>query len=54
VELQELLVNVHDALHEPSVPRSAERIEILAILRLLFRRMLERELEVVAPLSARK
>jgi hypothetical protein len=54
VELQELLVDVHDALHEPSVPRSPERIEILAMLRLLFRRMLERELEVTAPLSARK
>jgi hypothetical protein len=54
VELQELLVDVHDALHEPSVPRSPEWIEILAMLRLLFRRMLERELEVTAPLSARK
>jgi hypothetical protein len=60
VELQALLVDLQEALHEPSVPQStepaesAERIEISAVLRLLFRRMLERELEVTAPPSARK
>ncbi len=54
VELQGLLADVHQALHRPSVPQSAERIEILAMLQLLFRRMLERELEVTAPHSARK
>jgi len=60
VELQGLLIDVHDALHGPSTsenaerPQSAERIEMLAMLRLLFRRMLERELEITAPPSARK
>jgi hypothetical protein len=60
VELQGLLVDVHETLHGPSMPegterpQSTERIEILAMLRLLFRRMLERELKVTAPLAARK
>jgi hypothetical protein len=60
VELQGLLVDVQEALHGPSTPESAERtvsaerIEVFAMLRLLFRRMLERELEVTAPSSARK
>ena len=49
VELQSLLVDVHETLHEPSKPKSAERIEILSILRLLLRRMLERELKVSLP-----
>jgi hypothetical protein len=60
VELQALLVELQQALHEPSSseeadrPASAERIEILAMLRRLFRRMLQRELQVTAPPSARK
>lgn len=54
VELQGLLVELQEALHEPPSskgfqrPASAERIEILAMLRALFRRMLEREMEVTA------
>jgi hypothetical protein len=60
VELQGLLVDLQEALHGPSAPESAERppsaerIEILAMLRVLFRRMLERELEVTAPPAAKK
>ena len=66
VELQGLLVDVQEALHGPTNPEaidrpesaerllSAERIEILAMLRALFRRMLERELQVTAPPTARK
>ncbi len=60
VELQGLLADVQEALHGPSTsegadrPVSADRIEILSMLRALFRRMLERELEVTAPPSARK
>jgi len=60
VELQGLLVELQEVLHGPSTPQdaerppSAERIEILAMLRVLFRRMLARELEVTAPPAARK
>ncbi|MGA7762367.1 MAG: hypothetical protein WCA59_11510 [Candidatus Binataceae bacterium] len=60
VELQELLVELQKALHGSSMPQgaerppSAERIEMLAMLRVLLRRMLERELEVTAPPAARK
>ncbi len=60
VELQGLLVGLQDALHGPSTPQSVERpastvrIEISAMLRELFRRMLERELEITVPPSARK
>ena len=60
VELQGLLVELQKALHRPSSsggterPESAEQIEIKAMLRLLFRRMLQRELEITAPPSARK
>jgi len=66
VELQGLLVDAQGALHAPTNPEatdrpesaerllSAERIEILAMLRALFRRMLERELQVTAPPTARK
>jgi hypothetical protein len=54
MELQGLLVDVHEALHGPSTSESAARIEILSMLRLLFRRMLKRELEISAPSSARK
>jgi hypothetical protein len=59
VELQGLLVELQEALHEapssqcPERTASPERIEILAMLRALFRRMLEREMEVTAP-PARK
>jgi hypothetical protein len=63
VELQGLLVELQEALHGQSSPEvsaqsdspaRAERIEIAAMLRALFRRMLERELEVTAPPSVRK
>ena len=60
VELQELLVELQKALHGSSMPQgagrppSAERIEILSMLRALFWRMLERELEVTTPPAARK
>jgi hypothetical protein len=54
VALQGLLVELQDALHEPPSSQCPERIanpdrvEILAMLRALFRRMLEREMEVTA------
>ena len=55
VELQGLLVELQETLHGPSSPEgserpasAAERIEIVAVLRGLFRRMLERELDVTA------
>jgi hypothetical protein len=60
VELQALLVELQQALHGPSLSESdghlegAERNETVAMLRGLFRRMLERELQVTAPPSARK
>lgn len=60
VELQGLLVELQEALHEPSLsegpgrPQSAERTEISAALRALFRRMLERELELIAPSAQKK
>ncbi len=60
LKLQTLLAELQEALHErPSSPsqgllQSAERTEILGILRGLFRRMLQRELEVTAsPLTRR-
>jgi hypothetical protein len=60
VELQALLVELQQALHGSSLSESdghlesAERNETAAMLRGLFRRMLERELQVTAPPSARK
>jgi hypothetical protein len=63
VELQGLLVELQDALPALSAsessaqagsPVGAERFEIAAMLRALFRRMLERELTVTAPPSARR
>jgi hypothetical protein len=48
VALQGLLVELQEALHETPSPESAERGEILAMLRALFGRMLERELDVTA------
>jgi hypothetical protein len=54
VELQGLLVELKEALHAPSARDFAERTQILGMLRALFRRMLARELEVNAPVTARK
>jgi hypothetical protein len=60
VELQALLVELQLTLHGPSSPESggrlesAERTEIVTMLRGLFRRMLQRELQVTSPTSARK
>jgi hypothetical protein len=54
VELQGLLVELQEALHAPSARNFAERTEILGMLRVLFRRMLARELEVNAPVTATK
>lgn len=62
VELQGSLAELQEALHAESCkppegsqrPPSAERVEILAMLRALFERMLERELEVTTPSAARK
>lgn len=60
VELQALLDQLQQALHGQSSPESdghlesVERNEIAAMLRRLFRRMLERELQITAPASARK
>ncbi len=60
VELQALLVDLQLALHGPPSPESGERLEsterteIETMLRGLFRRMLQRELQVTAPPSARK
>ncbi len=54
IELQQLLVDIQEALHAPALhnasgPAGAERDEIAAMLQSLLRRMLERELEVNAP-----
>lgn len=60
VELQGLLVELQEALHAPPAPQCTERLasheraEILTMLNALFRRMLERELEITAPPAARK
>jgi len=60
VELQALLVELQLALQAPSSsdssgpPASAERTEIVALLHELIRRMLQRELQVTAPPSARR
>ncbi len=60
VELQALLVELQQALHGPSSSESSGRLvsaewtEIAAMLRGLFRRMLQRELQVSTPPSARK
>jgi hypothetical protein len=59
LELQSLLIEVQEALQEPSAsegpepPESAQRSEIMPMLRGLFRRMLVRELEVTAPSAAK-
>lgn len=61
LELQWLLIEVQEALREPSPspegvehPESSERTEIMPMLLGLFRRMLERELEVTAPPAAKQ
>lgn len=54
VELQGLLVELQEVLHALSARDFAERTEILGMLQALFRRMLARELEVNAPVTARK
>jgi hypothetical protein len=61
LELQWLLIEVQEALREPSPspggvehPESSERSEIMPMLLGLFRRMLERELEVTAPPAAKQ
>jgi len=60
VELQALLVELQLALHEPSSLesdgrlRSAERDGMVVILHGLFRRMLQRELQIAAPPPARR
>lgn len=60
VEMQGLLTELQEALRGPPTPQgaerptSAERVEISAKLRVLFGRMLARELEVTAPSAARK
>jgi hypothetical protein len=54
-ELQEALhAERSEPPHGSERPPSAERVEILAMLRALFERMLERELEVTTPSAARK
>src|SRR5262249_19781549 len=53
-ELQGLLVDVGEALHEPSAMDDAAREETLSVLRALFRRMLERQLQLVPPPPARR
>jgi hypothetical protein len=48
VALQGLLVALQEALHGTPSPEGVERSEILAMMRALFRRMLERESDVTA------
>ena len=54
VELQELLVELQQALHAPPIHDFAGRAGILKVLRALFGRMMARELEINAPEPARK
>jgi hypothetical protein len=54
VELQELLVELQQAVHAPPVRDFAGRAEILKMLRALLGRMVARELEINAPEPARK
>jgi len=54
VELQGLLAEVQEALHETPAAESADRTEMLSILRALFRRMLQRELEITSPAPAKR
>lgn len=54
IELQGLLAEVQEALHETPAAESADRIEMLSVLRALFRRMLQRELEINSPALAKR
>jgi hypothetical protein len=49
IELQELLAELQEVLHENSAAKTADRAEIDSILRILLRRMLARELEINSP-----
>ena len=49
IELQEVLAELQEALHENPVTKNAGRLEIDALIRDLLRRMLARELEINSP-----
>jgi hypothetical protein len=49
IELQELLAELQEVLHENPAAKTAGRTEIDSILRVLLRRMLARELEINSP-----
>jgi hypothetical protein len=49
LELQEVLAEMQEALHENFAAQSAERDELKSMLIALFRRMLTRELEITRP-----
>jgi hypothetical protein len=49
LELQEVLAELQEALHENFAVESADRDELESILHALFRRMLTRELEITRP-----
>jgi hypothetical protein len=49
LELQEVLAEMQEALHENPAVESADRDELKSILHELFRRMLTRELEITRP-----
>ncbi len=49
IELQELLAELQEVLHEHPSPKGSGRLEIDSILRDLLRRMLARELEITSP-----
>jgi hypothetical protein len=49
IELQEVLAELQEALHENPVAKNAGRLEIDALIRDLLRRMLARELEINSP-----
>ena len=49
LELQEVLADMQEALHESSAVESVDRNELKAMLYALFHRMLTRELEITTP-----
>jgi hypothetical protein len=49
IELQGLLAELEEVLHENPAAKTAGRLEIDSILRDLLRRMLARELEITSP-----
>jgi hypothetical protein len=49
IELQEVLAELQEALHDNPVAKNASRLEIDALIRDLLRRMLARELEINSP-----